>query len=58
VGDVASGRDVDLALLLFGEDRRAAGYLLDRYVQPLLGEKSVVLRNVQARQVRGRQGGN
>jgi hypothetical protein len=58
VGDVASGRDVDLALLLVGDDRRAAGYLLDLHVQSLLGEEAVVLRNVQARQVGGRQRGH
>jgi hypothetical protein len=41
----STGRDVDLARLLLGDDRRAARDLLDRHVQPLLGEEAVVLRN-------------
>ena len=39
VSDVASGADVDLALELIGDDRLAAGYLLDPHVQPLPGEE-------------------
>ena len=39
VSDVAPGADVDLALQLVGDDRLAAGYLLDRHVQPLPGEQ-------------------
>jgi hypothetical protein len=58
VGDVASGRDVDLALELAGDDRLAAGYLLDRHVQPLLAEQSFILRDVQPDQVDGRYGGH
>jgi hypothetical protein len=58
VSDVASGRDVDLALELAGDDRLAAGYLLERHVQPLLAEQPVVLREVQADQVDGRYGGD
>jgi hypothetical protein len=42
---------------LAGDDRLAAGYLLDGYMQPLLGEQPFVLRDVQAGQVDCRYGG-
>ena len=58
ISDVAPGCDVDLALQLVGDDRLAAGYLLDRHVQPLLGEQPLVLRDVQANQVDCRYGGD
>ena len=51
VGDIAAGADVDLAVQLAGDDRLGAGYRLDRHVQPLAGEKPVVLRDVQPGQV-------
>jgi hypothetical protein len=37
-----------LTLQLVGDDRLAAGYLLDRHVQALLGKQPVILRDVQA----------
>jgi hypothetical protein len=51
VADIAARADVDLAVQLTDDNRLGGGYRLDRHVQPLPGEKPLILRDVQAGQV-------
>jgi hypothetical protein len=58
VRHIALRADVDLALELSGDRRLVAGDLLKRHMQPLLGEKPFLLRDVQAGEVSRRRGGD